>query len=237
MESKPITVVGHRGAAKLWPENTLKGFRNAIKLGVDAMECDVHLTRDGHLVVIHDATLDRTTNGTGRVRAHNLATLRQLDAGQGEQIPLIEEVLGVVKGKVRLLCELKGNDVEGPAVDLVRAHGMEKEVAFTSFNLKKLARVRTRGADLHLCALFKTGPSDNEIQEARDLRVDNIDILYKNVCLRLVEHIHGLGIGLRAWNPDTLPEQQAMIALGVREISSNRPDILLKYLCGKRAKK
>src|SRR5579864_6976064 len=88
-----ILVGGHRGNPAEHPENTLASYRSAVELGVDLIECDVHLTADDQLVVIHDHTLERTTNGVGLVRDKTLAELRELDAGGGERLPLLEEVV------------------------------------------------------------------------------------------------------------------------------------------------
>jgi len=224
-----IGVVGHRGAAGLAPENTLKGFRLAIDLGVDRVECDVQLTRDERLVVIHDDTVDRTTDGSGRVGALDFDVIRGLDAGDGERVPTLEEVLATVQGRVGLLCELKGEGVEEAAVEAVAARGMAGEVLFTSFNIQRLAKVRQRGHFYQLGALFKD-PTDAEVACAVDLGVAEIDVLYKNLCLRVVDLMHGAGIRVRAWNPDTWRDQKAMIALGVDSVSTNRPDILLEHL-------
>ena len=119
-----VYVVGHRGAAGVMPENTIKGFRYAIELGVDYVECDVHLSRDKQLMVMHDATVDRTTNGRGAIRDLTAARIRSLDAGQGEQVPLLDEVLETVRGEVHLLIELKGTGVEHAAVEAVKAQSM-----------------------------------------------------------------------------------------------------------------
>ena len=93
-----VKIMGHRGAPAEEPENTLRSFRRALDLGVAAVELDVQLTRDGRLAVIHDETLDRTTNGRGLVKDFTLAELQKLDAGQGEPIPALEEVLELVQG-------------------------------------------------------------------------------------------------------------------------------------------
>lgn len=230
-----IYVVGHRGAAGVFPENTLMGFRYAIELGVDYVECDVHLTRDGHLVVMHDATVDRTTNGSGRIDELDFATIRVLDAGKGEIVPTLDEVLTTVQGKVRLLCELKGAGVEDAAVDAVLARGMGSEVIFTSFHLERLQAVKRHGEHLRIGAIF-SDPTDDDIARAASLGVTGIGVHYKSLNLRTVERVLSEGIDLRAWNPDTLREQLAMIALGVSGVSTNRPDILLKHLAesGKR---
>ena len=224
-----VYVVGHRGAAGVVPENTLRGFRYAIELGVDYVECDVHLTRDGHLVVIHDETVSRTTNGRGRVRDLDFMIVRSLDAGEGQQIPTLDEVLATVRGRVRLLCELKGEGVEDAAVDAVLARDMAEEVIFTSFHLDRLARVRERGDDLQIGVIFRD-PGEDDLRRAVDLGACSVGIHYRNLCLRLVDEAHNLGLDVRAWNPDTLREQKAMIALGVDGVSTNRPDILIRYL-------
>ncbi|HUT36338.1 MAG TPA: glycerophosphodiester phosphodiesterase family protein [Planctomycetota bacterium] len=110
----PPLVVGHRGWLQRYPENTLVGLRAALDLGVDALEFDLHLSRDGHIVVLHDATLDRTTDGAGRVQDRTLAELKRLDAGRwfaprfaGERVPTLEEVLDLAPPGVLLYAEVK----------------------------------------------------------------------------------------------------------------------------------
>jgi glycerophosphoryl diester phosphodiesterase len=224
-----IYVVGHRGAAGLYPENTLMGFRLALALGVDYVECDVHLTRDGHLVVMHDATVNRTTNGWGAIRDLTLARIRRLDAGECEQVPTLDEVLAEVRGRGGLLCELKGIGVEEAAVAAVTAHELVEHVTFTSFSLDRLANVRALGGHFRLGAILPNA-GEYEIARAAELGAMGIGVYYKNLCLRILDQAHKAGLEVRAWNPDTLPEQQAMIALGVDGISTNRPDILLDHL-------
>ena len=226
-----VYVVGHRGAAGVFAENTLKGFRCAIELGVDLVECDVHLTRDGHLIVMHDEKVDRTTNGSGLIRELDLSTLRELDAGDGEKVPTLDEVLATVHDRVGLLCELKGEGVEEAAVNAVIARGMEAEVVFTSFHMDRLATVRRRGDHFQIGAILPD-PSHEDMKRVVDLGVTGIGVYYRNVCLRVVEQALSSGLEIRAWNPDTLAEQKAMIALGVSGISTNRPDILMRYLRG-----
>lgn len=92
----PIRIIGHRGALGAEPENTLRSFRHAEEVGADEVELDVRVTADGHLVVLHDATVDRTTDGTGEVAALTLDALRRLDAGRGERVPTFAEVLAAV---------------------------------------------------------------------------------------------------------------------------------------------
>ena len=143
-----MIITGHRGAAKLEPENTRLSFQKAIDLGVDQIETDVHLTKDNHLVIIHDATVDRTTNGQGEIADLTLLEIRQLDAGKGERIPTLGEVIEWVRGKVILQIELKGPDTAEPVVRAVEQNGMEREVVLTSFVHDRLRKARQLNPNL-----------------------------------------------------------------------------------------
>src|SRR4030042_2477172 len=128
-----VNIIGHRGAAAEEPENTLRGFKRALDVGAAGVELDVHLTRDGWLAVIHDETLERTTNGRGRVRDFTLAELQKLDAGQGEHIPALEEVVELVQGRGLLLVELKKPDAAPVMLRLCRERRLFEDVLVISF--------------------------------------------------------------------------------------------------------
>ena len=224
-----VYVVGHRGAAGVMPENTVKGFRYAVELGCDYVECDVHLTRDDRLVVMHDENVDRTTNGSGALRNLYFEDVRHLDAGDGERVPTLDEVLDVTQDNVQLLCELKGEGVEDAAVEAVLVRKMAGEVVFTSFFPDRIRKVKMRNGKLRIGAIF-SNPTDEDIPRAVDWGVEAVGVHYKNLRMRTVEQALSSGIQIRAWNPDTLREQKAMIGLGVSGVSTNRPDILLDYL-------
>lgn len=229
MENDMIYVVGHRGAAGVKPENTLMGFRYAIGLGVEFVECDVHLTSDEHLVVMHDPKVDRTTNATGAIRDLDFEFIRSLDAGEGQRVPTLSEVLETVQDKVKLLCELKGEGVEDMSVDTVLEMGMAQDVIFTSFNIDRIRRVLRRNQDLQTGAIF-SNPTDDDIKMAEEMGVCGVGVHYKNLRLKTVEQALDAELDIRAWNPDTLREQQAMVALGVSGVGTNRPDILMEYV-------
>ncbi|MDQ3678814.1 MAG: glycerophosphodiester phosphodiesterase family protein, partial [Actinomycetota bacterium] len=131
-----VTLVNHRGLSPGFPENTLAAFRNAIAMGVDAIEIDMRTTQDGEIVILHDATVDRTTDGTGSVGELTLAQVKALDAGShespefaGERIPTYEETLQLVKGTgVKLLLDIKTTSVTERAVALTEQYGMIDDV-------------------------------------------------------------------------------------------------------------
>ena len=224
-----VETVGHRGAAALEPENTLRGFRLAAELGCDWTECDVRLTRDDRLIIMHDETVDRTTDGTGAVADLSFDEVRALDAGKGETVPTLDEVLATIKGKLRLQLELKGPGTAAPAVDAVRRAGMERGVVFISFDLDRLMQVKRIDASLQVGALF-ADPPDDACAEAAALDARGIFVLYKNLTAELVAEARAAGLEIGCWNPDTEPEWRAMLALDLDILSSNRPDALLALL-------
>src|SRR5436305_847299 len=140
---KRFLVTGHRGAAGLEPENTLRSFRRACELGVDRIETDVRLTRDGRLVCVHDATVDRTTNGTGAVADMSFNQIRCLDAGQGERVPSLEEALAAVRGQAVLQIELKGEGTAAPTLQVLEAEQVAPpEVLISCFDSPRLEEAR-----------------------------------------------------------------------------------------------
>jgi glycerophosphoryl diester phosphodiesterase len=224
-----MIAVGHRGAAALEPENTLRGFRRALELGVDFVECDVHRTRDGRLAVIHDETVDRTTNGSGPVASFTLEELQRLDAGAGERIPSLAEVLATVRGRCRILIELKGPDTEALAIEAVQDARMSADVIFTSFHLDRIRRIREIDPSLTTGAIFSQPPPD-ACAQATAAGATTMGVHYRNLTPILVQEAHDRRLVIRAWNPDTEPEIEAMVDLGVDGIGSNRPDLLLAVL-------
>lgn len=224
-----IQVIGHRGAAALRPENTLAGFQLAIDLGVDGVECDVHLTRDGQIVVMHDEDVSRTTNGTGRVADLDLAQIRRLDAGRSQKIPTLMELLDLVAGRCHLYCELKADGTEKPVVEAVLSRGMQRDVTFISFGLHRPANVKRCSDGLRIGALF-AAPTMQDLAAALDLGVCYVAIHDRYVTPAAVERIQQACAAVGAWTPNGLDAMQAMIEMGVTHITTDRPDILLHHL-------
>ena len=223
-------MVGHRGCAGLRPENTLLGFRYAIALGVDAIECDVHLTRDERLVVLHDERVDRTTDGTGAVTDLSFAEIRRLDAGRGEPVPTLDQVLQVAAaGGVRLLVELKGAGTARPALAAVAARTMLRATAFTAFDPARIAEVRRMDPSAETRAIC-SAVSAAAPRVAADAGARGLDVPFRSLQRDLIDQAHALGLDVLAWNPDEDADIRATIALNPDGISSNRPDRLLALL-------
>lgn len=228
-----IRVIGHRGAAALEPENTLRSIRKAIELGVDQVEIDVRVTKDGHLALMHDERVDRTTNGHGYVRDLTLEELRKLDAGRGERIPTLEEVLKLTLGKVILQIELKAEEATEPVVHLVEALDAGKDVVITSFVHELLARTHELNPNLRTGALFFNYKGDL-CQKAITVHSRSLHVYYRDVDSRLVEDARRRGLKIQVWNPDSEEDMARMIELEVDGIGTNRPDVLLNLLRSKK---
>jgi len=158
-----LYIQAHRGYSATYPENTLLAFERALEVGVEQIELDVALTRDQHVVVIHDDTLERTTNGQGRVGEHTLAELARLDAGswkdpayQDQRIPTLEDVLGHVSGQAWVKVEIKVHQhsadwvttLTEKTLKVIRAHRAEPWVVVASFDLRPLQFIRANAPEL-----------------------------------------------------------------------------------------
>ena len=225
---------GHRGNPAEHPENTMRSFRSAIAVGCDLIECDVHLSSDGRLVVIHDHTLERTTNGAGLVRDHSAAELRRLDAGDGEKIPLLQEVVELALGKVGLVIEVKQvpplyPGLEEKLVNMLRQLGGVSECAVISFNHQVIHGLRRIEPALQLGILEGARP----MQPAKLLRDAGADVYSPHWGATdpdVVKEIHAAGGAVAVWPVD----DEAAIAwcrwCRPDAIFSNRPKEVLAAL-------
>ncbi len=254
------TVYAHRGGAKLWPENTLFAFQKAWELGVDVLEMDVRSTRDGAIVVIHDSTVDRTTNGSGAVREMTLAEIQALDAGyrftpdggrtfpyrgRGIRIPTLEEVFDALP-RARFNIEVKAND---PALvphlaALIQKKGMEEQVVVGAADQRTANALR---AALPEVATFATRDEIRafwlwqKVRLARAWRPvpDALQVpptytvagwRVAVVSPHFVRAAHGLGLHVAVWTVDDPDEMVRLLDMGVDGIMTDRPDILLQVV-------
>ncbi|MBW2171185.1 MAG: hypothetical protein JRF69_04260 [Deltaproteobacteria bacterium] len=156
-----MMIMGHRGAAALEPENTLLSISRAMEIGVDAVEIDVRLTKDRALVVIHDVTVDRTTNGTGPVSSYELSDIRELDAGKGEAIPTLQEVFDLIDSKVTLVVELKEEGTERSVVELIEKNNLEENVYVISFWHELVKAAKSINSRIRTGVLLVGCPTDS----------------------------------------------------------------------------
>ena len=219
-------VIGHRGAAGLAPENTLDGFRRAAALGVDAVELDVHRL-DGALVVIHDDTLDRTTSGHGPLQAQSLAALRCLDAGGGQRVPLLEEVLAVLPVDVGVNVELKARGTAELAVPLARAErAFGRDLLISSFDLDELGHAAALGGSaVKIAPLFERWPRAGW-QVARDLQAWSVNLSLAAASKRLIEEAGERGLSTLIYTVNDRPTADRLIAWGATGVFTDFPNRL-----------
>lgn len=225
-------IIGHRGALDCAPENTLASFRQALAQGADIVEMDVQLSADGHVVVFHDDRLERTSNGQGFLADHTLAELQALDAGSwfdprfaGEPIPTLDQVLGWARGHTPLFIELKPgphstSKLEARVTELVRAHGMQDQVALISFDHQALRRAKEQAPELAVGVLYVTQPND-PITLARTIPAESLHPYWTLVAAGDVARCHQAGLAVAPWGEDM--DYPRMLATGVDAFNADHP--------------
>ena len=230
--------IAHRGASSYAPENTMAAFDLAIVMGARHIELDVHSTSDGHVVVIHDDTVDRTTDGSGPVTNLALAPLRTLDAGSwfgheftGERIPTLDAVLGRYRGRVHVHVEIKGqsSQLSHQTADLIRKHGMVGEATITSFQIARLQETRANAPELTTGWLV-ADVTDAVIAQARSLGLSQICPRANRITSELVRRLRAAGFVVRAWGVASEDLMRQVVQSGADGMTVNFPDKLIAYL-------
>ena len=233
-ESGRILVGGHRGNPAEEPENTLRSFASALELGVDLVECDVHLSADGDLVVIHDHTVDRTTDGHGLVGAQATAVLRELDAGEGERLPLLEEVVDLVRGRAGLIVELKQAPLPYPGLEeavvaKLRDLEMLDDCAVISFWHPSARRVKELEPRLQ-AGILEVGRPVDPVALLQQSGADVYSPHWSGSDPELVRLVHDAGGYVGLW---TVDDEMALQWTGVvrpDSVFTNRPREILPRL-------
>ncbi len=195
-----MQVMGHRGAKSEAPENTLKGIQLALNAGVKAIEIDVHRTRCGRLAVIHDHTLDRTTNGHGQVKDFTMEELKQLDAGDGERIPELIEVLELFKDtSIVLMIEIKADHCEQLVIQAIKHFNLVDQVYVIAFNHRFLLTIK------ELCPEIKTlillyGLPINPVEIINSAKADGLSISVATLDRQLCQEVKDQGLCVTVWN-------------------------------------
>jgi len=217
--------IGHRGARLYEPENTLRSFKRALDLGVDAVEFDVRKTKNGKIVVIHDEKVDRTTNGKGLVKDLTLKEIKLFDAGQGERIPTLEETLDFMDREAKMLIELKENDLEENVLNLVSHAGLTDNVIIISFLEEALRRVRELNSKVETGLIYSR--HKNPVKTALELKANYLLPLYRFTHSADVEKAHKNGLKVIVWTINTPEEVEEYVKKSVDGITSDKPDILM----------
>ena len=255
-QPRPL-VIAHQGGEELWPSNTMYAFERAVALGVDVLEMDLHVTADGALVLIHDETVDRTTDGTGVVEQMTLAQVKALDAGhywtedggqtfpfrgQGITIATLEELFQAFP-QMPMNIEIKRVDnlpVAEPFCQMIRQYNMQDKVLVASFHQDALDQFRAA------CPELSTSTTQNEVINffirhfvglaasyspvAQAVQVPEYRSGIHILTPRFIRDAHSRGMDVHVWTVNQAEDMQRMIDLGVDGIITDRPDILLELL-------
>ncbi|ABW67585.1 glycerophosphoryl diester phosphodiesterase [Desulfosudis oleivorans Hxd3] len=219
--------LAHRGASGHAPENTLAAFEKAVELGADWIELDVFAVENA-LVVIHDNRLERTTNGAGYVMTSSVAYLRSLDAGNGQKIPLLSEVLELAAGKIKVNIELKGPGTAGPVAALIEFYVKNQgrqyaDFLVSSFDHRQVKKAKTLCPGLPIAPNL-TGPPLNLDRLVADLSPFSIHVDADFVTTELVDEIHGLGCPAFVFTANTVEEIKRLRDMGVDGVFTNFPE-------------
>lgn len=225
--NKPL-VIGHRGAMGHETENTLASVQKALDLGVDMIEIDVYKISSGELVVFHDKTVDRLTNGPGNIEEYNISDLSRLILDGGHKIPMLQDVLKLIDNKVVLNIELKGAntaDKVNHTIDFyTKSRGwLPENFIISSFNWDELRAMRKLNKNVAIAVLTEDDPLD-AIEVGKELNAVAINPYFKNLDADVAKKIKEAGFKIYTWTVNEPEDIVAMKNLGVDGIITNFPE-------------
>jgi glycerophosphoryl diester phosphodiesterase len=234
--SKRPRIVAHRGYSAKYPENTLAAFQAAVDLGVDAVELDVRRTKDGEIVVLHDAMLDRTTDGSGPLAAYTWEELQMFSAGEwfdatfrAERIPRLADVFPILRDRAELLIEIKETGIEDAVVRLIWAHGALGSVSCGSFDRGSILAVRKLDPAIPVC-LIAVSCESKDVPALVKAGIRGVNLEYHHLSPELLEVLHDAKLAVNAWTVDAAADLGRLAAMGVDAITTNDPAELRSLL-------
>lgn len=204
------------------PENTLRSFARAEQAGMDAIELDLHLSKDGALAVMHDAAVDRTTNGTGLIAEKTLSELRELDAGLGERVPVFEEVLDAVSAPLQ--AEIKDVAAARALADVMLRRGLVGRVEVSSFHDAAVAEIAQLVPGVRTVLIASRWGGD-VVERAKAAGAATLALNIRRLTLETVEQAHGEGLKVIGWVVNTQDQLRLVRALGLDGATTDFPEI------------
>ena len=220
-----MLVIAHRGAKTEEPENTLRALRRAAECKADAVEVDARRCKSGEIVVIHDETLERTTNGRGKVREHTLAALKSLNAGSGERIPTLSEVLQLAKSlRMKIVVEMKEEGIEEDVLGEIKRAGMANNTIISSFYHRSLLRLKElSGAEEIKIAIIIASLPVNPLNLAFEAKTDAIFARYPRLDESMVKEAHEHRIEIFPWTVNDEGALRDVLRMGVDGFVTDDP--------------
>ncbi|MBS7657593.1 MAG: glycerophosphodiester phosphodiesterase family protein [Candidatus Bathyarchaeia archaeon] len=241
LNSKERVIIAHRGASGYAPENTLASFLKAIELNADAIECDVHLTKDGVPIVIHDEELSRTTNWKGYIKDYYLIELKSLSAGyksrfgnqfESEKIPTLKEVFEVCKNKVGVVIEIKNGPffydrIEEKIIELIKEFNMEDWVIISAFDHQTVKKIKKLNRRLVTAIIFSGCP----VKPTLDALLAYADGLHLEWCYlkqNVIEEAEKDNLFINVWTVNNEENIKKMLLMNVNGVITDYPDLGVK---------
>ncbi|WP_078893938.1 MULTISPECIES: glycerophosphodiester phosphodiesterase [unclassified Streptomyces] len=214
--------IGHRGVMGVEPENTLRSFVAAQRAGLDLIELDLHLSKDGALVVMHDAEVDRTTDGSGPIAEKTLAELRALDAGRGERVPVFEEVLDAVHAPLQ--AEIKDVAAARALAEVMRARDLTARVEVSSFHDEAIAEIARLVPGVRT-ALVASRYGTDVVDRAVAVGAATVCLNIRRLTLEIAEHARASGLRIIGWVVNTQDHLRLVRALELDGATTDYPEI------------
>jgi glycerophosphoryl diester phosphodiesterase len=226
-----MQIIAHRGASGYRPENTLPSIQEAISLGADIIELDVFVIKSGEVVVFHDDTVDRTTDGSGKITGFTFDELRKLDAGGGDKVPLLTEVLDLVGQRIPINIEMKGSHIAGPVAKIIntyiRKNGWDAEdFLVSSSNYEELRLFSRLMPAIRVGILFRGEPPYHQVL-AKRANAYSANLAAKLVTAPLVHQAHRHGLKVYVYTVNSVREARRLKALKVDGVFTDFPDKIL----------
>ena len=223
-----MIIIGHRGASGYKPENTLQSFEAAINMGVDMIELDVHRLKTGQVIVFHDDSLERTTDGKGKISQLSHDDIQSVDAGNGQTIPLLSDVLDLIAGKVAINIELKGPDTAEPVAEIINRYvntrGWRRQLflvsSFDPVELEKFARLRP---DINVSPLYRKLPPKS-LRTIAGKKIFSTNLNARFITRGDIESLHADGIKVFAYTVNSGRAARRMLNIDVDGIFTDFPD-------------
>ncbi len=225
--SRPL-VIAHRGASAQRPENTLPAYALAVEQRADMIEIDLHLTRDGAVVITHDESL-AGLGGAGEIADATLAEVRALDAGGGERVPTLDEVLDGFGSAIAFNLEIKWGGrglypgLEEIALEAVTSRGLLERTLFSSFKDPVLAKLRALSGEARLALLLSPRDAARPVERARAVGAEALNPWFRLVTGGLVEDAHAAGLAVFPYTVDPERQMRRLLDLGVNGLFTNHP--------------
>ncbi|MER7571512.1 glycerophosphodiester phosphodiesterase family protein [Streptomyces sp. NPDC126514] len=214
--------IGHRGVMGVEPENTLRSFVAAQQAGLDVIELDLHLSKDGHLVVMHDTEVDRTTDGSGPIAEKTLAELRALDAGLGERVPVLEEVLDAVTAPLQ--AEIKDVAAARALAEVMRRRDLVARVEVSSFHDEAVAEIARLVPGVRT-ALIGSRYGTDIVERAVAVGAKTVCLNIRRLTLEVVEAAREADLRIIGWVVNTQDHLRLVRALGLDGATTDHPEI------------